>query len=250
MSTNYLVYPSKYLRLTGAYAQKEYIYCPCDEMVITSICESGFKSVRTIWLQSNSKVVFADGTQDYFSMLIIHLDNTAIQDLHKGQIFKRGEKICLESDDACSSNLFHFAFCKGSVSLADVSPSVEKKANTTRQIAKPEDFFFIDSSFTKICATPQQSFKFLSDVNHKQKRKLSKYEVTASILNVRSGPSTNYPRKTFDELSQSAQNQIFQLSGFKANGYVKGLIFTALQIQRNWAKTPSGWVQLDYCKPI
>ena len=51
--------------------------------------------------------------------------------------------------------------------------------------------------------------------------------VTADVLNVRSGPGTNYGVKTT---------------------YRNGTRFDTYEIKNNWARTPSGWVCLDYCK--
>lgn len=56
---------------------------------------------------------------------------------------------------------------------------------------------------------------------------LGRYKVTsAQKLNVRSGASTNYSIK---------------------KQYTNGTVFDTYQITNNWAKTPSGWVCLDYC---
>lgn len=73
------------------------------------------------------------------------------------------------------------------------------------------------------------------------------YRVTASLLNVRTGPGTNYARKTYKQLTANAQEQIRACAGYRANGYPKGVEFTALEVKDNWARTPSGWVCLDYC---
>lgn len=51
--------------------------------------------------------------------------------------------------------------------------------------------------------------------------------ITTSNLNVRSGAGTRYKIK---------------------KTYKKGTVFTALEIKNNWARTPSGWVCLDYAK--
>ena len=51
-------------------------------------------------------------------------------------------------------------------------------------------------------------------------------------------------------MTKSAQEKILKLAGKKVNGYVKGLTFTALEVRGNWGRTPSGWVNLDYCKKI
>lgn len=74
----------------------------------------------------------------------------------------------------------------------------------------------------------------------KLKYAIGNYKVTVSSLNVRSGPGTSYHKKTFDQLTPAAQ---------KLGGYVKGVVFTALEVvngtKEAWARTPSGWVCLE-----
>lgn len=48
-----------------------------------------------------------------------------------------------------------------------------------------------------------------------------RYEVTCSVLTVRTGAGTNYSWKKFSELTQNAQSQIVKLSGYKPNGLCK-----------------------------
>ena len=72
----------------------------------------------------------------------------------------------------------------------------------------------------------------------------------AGVLRVRKGAAKTYGKVKFSEMTKSAQNKILKLAGKKVNGYVKGLTFTALEVKGNWGRTPSGWVNLDYCKKI
>lgn len=58
---------------------------------------------------------------------------------------------------------------------------------------------------------------------------LGLYVVNASALNVRSGAGTNYKIK---------------------KTYSKGTRFDTYEIKNNWARTPSGWVCLDYCSLV
>ena len=58
---------------------------------------------------------------------------------------------------------------------------------------------------------------------------LGLYVVNASGLNVRTGPGTNYSKKKI---------------------YGKRTKFDTYEIKNNWARTPSGWVCLDYCSLI
>lgn len=85
------------------------------------------------------------------------------------------------------------------------------------------------------------------------------YIVLADVLNVRTGPGTSYPIVRYTNLTENAKKQMQQLVGYPANGYVKGMEFTALEIKNNtsdsWAKAPSGWVCIYnkdgvYCRKI
>jgi uncharacterized protein YgiM (DUF1202 family) len=58
---------------------------------------------------------------------------------------------------------------------------------------------------------------------------LGLYVVNASALNVRAGAGTNYAIK---------------------KTYKKGTRFDTYEIKNNWARTPSGWVCLDYCSLV
>ncbi len=75
------------------------------------------------------------------------------------------------------------------------------------------------------------------------------YSVTANLLRVRKGPSTDYAFKKFVFLTLNAQAQIKKLnSGKGADGLVKDCVCTVSEVKENWGKIPSGWVCLDYCK--
>lgn len=83
------------------------------------------------------------------------------------------------------------------------------------------------------------------------------YIVAADVLNVRIGAGTNYSIVKYPNLTVNAKEQMEKLVGYPANGYVKGMEFTALEIKNleseAWARTPSGWVCIYnkdgvYCK--
>jgi len=61
------------------------------------------------------------------------------------------------------------------------------------------------------------------------KYSLGLYRVNANALNVRYGAGTNYKIK---------------------RTYIRGTRFDTYEIKNNWARTPSGWVCLDYCTLI
>jgi murein DD-endopeptidase MepM/ murein hydrolase activator NlpD len=74
------------------------------------------------------------------------------------------------------------------------------------------------------------------------------YVVTASVLNVRSGPGKNYTRKRYTQMTANAREQIKKKAGYSANGYVKGMVCTVYEVKGSWGRTPSGWICLDYCE--
>lgn len=80
--------------------------------------------------------------------------------------------------------------------------------------------------------------------------KIGKYVVNASVLNVRTGASTNYYAKKYYQLSANARMQNKSKGNYYTNGYRKGIVFNVLKVDGNWGYTPSGWVCLDYCTKI
>ena len=90
------------------------------------------------------------------------------------------------------------------------------------------------------------SLSSYTDYVHSNKYLAGRYKVTASILNVRNGPSTNYSSKRYYQLSSNARLQNRRLGG-ECNGYRRGVVFTVSKIINNWGYSPSGWVCLDYC---
>ena len=80
--------------------------------------------------------------------------------------------------------------------------------------------------------------------------KTGRYEVTATVLNVRSGPGTNYSWKRYSQLTANAQAQVLRECGYKPNGLCAGVQCDVSEVDGNWGKMPSGWICLDYCKKI
>lgn len=77
-------------------------------------------------------------------------------------------------------------------------------------------------------------------------RELGTYEVTASDLSVRTGPGTNYPRKTYAELSTDAKKHDYDKDGCLN----KGTRVTVKEWKNGFARIPSGWVSGDYLKKV
>ena len=77
-------------------------------------------------------------------------------------------------------------------------------------------------------------------------RELGTYEVTANDLSVRTGPGTNYPRKTYAELSTDAKKHDYDKDGCLN----KGPRVTVKEWKNGFARIPSGWVSGDYLKKV
>lgn len=273
---NYLIYPCKTMRITQTYkgttshlphtlgtpkdypidegcsnSGRDYIYCPCDSMSVKRIYGVKTKGVNTIWLESDDKVLFADGTKDYFTFLITHPDDSELAKISVGQKFSRKEKICREGKDGAAAYHFHMSGGKGLFKEVGWVKNTKGKwvLSTTKRAEKPENLFFIDQSFTKVIDIKGLDFKNLGTLPEGYSE--GKYKVTAEFLNVRKGPSQKYEKKKFHQLSSSAKKKILALTdGEEKDGYVKGLVFTVYEVRSNWGRTPSGWVCLDYCEAI
>lgn len=103
--------------------------------------------------------------------------------------------------------------------LENVNSNVDKiKVTQTGRIGYVSTSVYVGGSSTS--ATKPVSAPVIS------KYKLGRYKVAAKELNVRTGAGTNYTVK---------------------RTYKNGTVFDTYQIKGNWAKTPSGWVCLDYC---
>ena len=277
MEKNYLTYPTASMNITQAYGEssshepyssgtpasypwdeacsgtgKDWFLCPCDEMKLVRIYGVGTSGTNTIFLESTSRVVFADETEDFCSLLIMHSDDSDLKRLKVGQLFSRGEKICQEGSDGFSTgNHFHISAGKGRFRNPTWIQNSKGQwdINTTGGRFKPEQLFFIDEDVTvNIRNARGLKFRRLPETKVYPK---GDYRVTdASLLNVRTGPGTSYPKKKYSEFTKNARSQIYEAVRYKANGYVMGVEFTVYEVKSNWGRTPSGWVCLDYCTKI
>lgn len=67
------------------------------------------------------------------------------------------------------------------------------------------------------------------------------YTVTASALNVRTGPGVNYAKKSYGQLTANAKAHAY------SNGCLKqGTRVTVYECTNGWARIPSGWVSTAY----
>ena len=281
MAKNYLIYPCKIMRITQNYSgqtshyphtvgspkdypidegckdsDRDWLYCPCDEMIVKRNYTAG---TNTLWLESTTKVHFADGTSNYFTMLVTHPNNDDMKNCPVGKVFKRGQKICREGKDGATANHLHISGGKGKYAGNGWTKNSRGKyvLNCTGGAYKPEKLFYLDTSFTVVMSKGGIAFKSLpkttaTETVSKAGYTAGDYKVTdADVLKVRSGAGTAYTAKKFAKLSASAQQKILKLTGgVQKDGYVRGMTFTATEVSKNWGKTASGWVCLDYCEKI
>ena len=251
MTKNYLIYPCKVMRITQSYTGttshlphttgrpkdypvdegcsdtgRDWCYCPCDEMIIKRIYGVGTKGTNTLWLESTKKVVFADGTKDFFTMLITHPDDDDLKKLKPGQKFKRKEKICREGTDGATAYHFHISGGKGKFNGNGWVPNTAGKyvLTTTNGQFKPEKLFFIDTDFTKVVNDKGLDFKPLP------KYTVGTYEVSSKTLIVRNQPSKLAEKKT--SLKKGDKVEINKIDG--DFGRYKAF----------------HWINLNYCKQI
>lgn len=77
-----------------------------------------------------------------------------------------------------------------------------------------------------------------------------KYKVNASVLNVRTGPSTKYKIKGYKQLTSNARYQNKRLGNQYTNGLKRGVVTTVIKVRNGFGSTPSGWIALNYCIKI
>lgn len=101
--------------------------------------------------------------------------------------------------------------------------------------------------------TDKKTLKPYSEDNYTK----GNYIVIADVLNVRKGPDKTYAIVQYSDLTVNAKQQMKSTVNYPANGYVKGMEFTAIETRvldgESWARTPSGWVCIYnkdgvYCK--
>lgn len=246
---NYLIYPCKTMRITQSYTGttshlphttgnpkdypidegcsdtgRDYIYCPCDEMIIKRIYGVGTAGTNTIWLESTKKVYFADGTKGYFTLLITHPDDADLKKLFVGQKFTRGKAICREGRDGATAYHFHFSGGKGKFKGKGwIRNSKGKYVLTTNKRAfKPEQLFYIDPEFTKVIEDKGLKFKTVPVYT------TGTYKVNTAALNVRKSPDANSKKMAV---------------------LVKGKKLDINKIIGDWGRYKAyRWVNLDYCK--
>lgn len=216
---NYLIYPTKIMSITQNYSDnfshkpnstgkpiydypidencgttgRDYFCCPCDEVEIKRIYGVGSSGANTIWLQSTSKVVFANGEEDYCTILVTHPNDDTLKPLKVGQTFKRKEKMFLEGKDGnATGNHFHISVSKGKFVYSGWKKNNLNAWCITGKPIKPEEAFFIDREFTTIKKTAGLKFKDMPKIEVpkpvEKDSKVTQVEVIVDKLRARTTP--------------------------------------------------------------
>lgn len=123
MQTAY--FPMRYLRITQAYGSKtsthKYGY-PVDNAgkdtridgawaPFDGVVKKIYKLGHSVWLESTEKVLYADGTKDYMTVMFTHDDN--VSNLKVGQVIKQWTTFYQEGTNNASGNHVHIEVTKG-----------------------------------------------------------------------------------------------------------------------------------------
>ena len=252
MNKNYLTYPCKVMRITQNYlgktshyphtvgSPKDYpideggkdtgkdpLYCPCDEMIVRRIFGVGSGGTNTIWLESTDRVFFADGTTDFFTMLVTHPDDADLKYIKVGDTFRRGQVITKEGKNGATANHLHISFGKGKFRGNGWKKNSKGKyvLDCTGGACKPEKLFYIDPVFTRVMSKGGINFK-----NLPKEYAVGTYKVNTAVLNVRKGAGTNFA---------------------KVGTLIKGKKIKIVEVDGIWGRYASNkWVSLEYCKKV
>ena len=238
--------------------------------------------------QAGDQIFFTDGTSIYHTGLVYKVDNSKVYTIEGNTsdvnyVDGNGGKVCKKAYPLNVSYIAGYGRPKYDTTTVDVPIEEEekeekvidtvkvtadsglncrKKATTNSDIVKAYTkgtslkIYEIDGNWGRtndgwVCLD-YTDYKKSTDTSSNQSSsyKTGRYEVTANVLNVRTGPGTNYDWKKYSQLTANAQKQVKEKCGYEANGLVKGVQCDVSKVSGNWGGIPSGWICLDYCKKI
>lgn len=183
---NILTYPCKTMRITQNYngstshyaeshgtpadypiddgcddSGRSYMYCPCDEMEVLRVYTSG---TNTIWFKSTTPVTMPCG-KDYVIMQVMHVETADLQKYHVGTRCTRGQALFPEGKDGADGYHFHIAMATGTALTNNntgwiVNSNGSWVLQTNGRNLKPEEAFYVDSSFTNVVNSGGISFLY------------------------------------------------------------------------------------------
>lgn len=169
-----ILYPSPYMRITQGFKEGTHAGCyALDDAgsdggidFLIAPFTGTIKKIYTadaneVWLESNEKVLFADGTVDYATIMLCH-DND-VSNLFVGKIIKQGERFYEEGTKGyATGNHVHFEIAKGKFTGTGWHKD-EAGYWSLNNGTNPVDCFMIDDSYT-IINNYGYNFKHINDV--------------------------------------------------------------------------------------
>lgn len=174
--------------LAGKDSGREQVFAPADCKIVKRYAYAGMGNA--VIYQSLAKVKWADGSEDFFTMMLMHANN--ISDLTVGKTFKQFSRIYTEgSFGYATGNHVHLEIRKGkSTAFASNGWSLASNINTQKA-------FFISSKH-KIYGLLGNSYKktdswdvVVSKPKIKKWAKKQKFKSKENNLHVRLSPSTS-----------------------------------------------------------
>lgn len=169
-----ILYPSPYMRITQGFKEGTHRACfALDDAgsdggidFLIAPFTGTIKKIYTadaneVWLESNEKVLFADGTVDYATIMLCH-DND-VSNLFVGKVIKQGERFYEEGTKGyATGNHVHFEIAKGKFTGTGWHQD-EAGFWSLNNGTNPVDCFMIDDSYT-IINNYGYAFKHINDV--------------------------------------------------------------------------------------
>ena len=135
----------------------------------TGVIKRKYPTDNEIWLESVDKVKYADGTEDYMTILLMHDNNTS--DLKVGQVIKQGQVFYQEGTKGyATGNHIHLACGKGKFSGTGWYKNSSGQWCINNQYAVNKALFILNSCKIKNSGgynwTKTNSYTYTKDVDY------------------------------------------------------------------------------------
>lgn len=187
MSENYLIYPTKVMKITQNHTQgnhagnsggkpwdfpvdeacedtgRSLFYCPCDAMKVVRVYGVGSVGTNTIWLESVSPVDMPCG-RDQITIMVMHPNDDDLEKIKVGQVFRRGQPMFREGTDGnATGNHFHMAVGTGTINGNGWASNGKAWVLTVSgKVLKANEAFFVDEN-TKILKSGGYDWKMATN---------------------------------------------------------------------------------------
>ncbi len=185
----YLIYPTKVMNISQSYSDNfshrdsslgkprsypideacasgnnAFFYAPCD-LIVKRIYGVEGKGTNTIWLQSVDKVVLANGTSSFVTILVMHPNDKSLKKFKVNQIYRQYAKMFEKGDDGNATGK-HMHIEVSLSKYSDLPNNGWTKNNRgmwviSGKTIKPEQAFLIDPNFTKVVNKGGLNFKYV-----------------------------------------------------------------------------------------